>query len=191
MARLRVSSDRRGILLEVIEEVTGRRSTLVASQFPFDLWLAAMAGPTLGEASTNRLLPADHRMTSMDPPMRRRQPRPRERTDRMRNASPDPQPASPGEEATTTLDAPAYLPNAPGPAREGFTCDACGRFVATAVEGLFSTPRAGSPRRFCDSACRVAAWRRRKAGVSEDTPLQRRGGRSRRLREPSQLDGLP
>ena len=51
----------------------------------------------------------------------------------------------------------------------------------TAVEGLFYNPTAGSKRRFCDAACRQAAWRRRKAGVAEATPLQRAGGRSRGL----------
>ncbi len=36
--------------------------------------------------------------------------------------------------------------------------------------------------RFCSPACRQAAWRRRQAGVSESTPRQLSGGRSRRLR---------
>jgi hypothetical protein len=66
--------------------------------------------------------------------------------------------------------------------RYGFVCAACGRFNVTAVEGLFSRTRAGSPQRFCDHACRQAAYRRRRAGVNEDTPLQRKAGPSRRMK---------
>lgn len=68
------------------------------------------------------------------------------------------------------------------PRRRGFTCPVCGRFIVTAVEGLFAETAAGSPRRFCSPACRQAAWRRRQAHLDETTPLQRRGGRSRDLR---------
>jgi hypothetical protein len=69
------------------------------------------------------------------------------------------------------------------PYRDGFTCEHCGRFCVTAVDGVFSTPKAGSARRFCDPACRQAAWRRRRAGVAENTPRQQRGGRRRRLQQ--------
>jgi hypothetical protein len=71
--------------------------------------------------------------------------------------------------------------------RYGFVCAACGRFIVTAVQGLFTRTRAGSPQRFCDHACRQAAYRRRRAGVNEDTPPQRKGGRSRRLKPLSDL----
>jgi hypothetical protein len=67
------------------------------------------------------------------------------------------------------------------PAREGFVCASCGRFVVTAVEGLWRARRAGSAQRFCDPACRQAAYRRRRAGVGEETPHQTKGGRNRRL----------
>ena len=67
------------------------------------------------------------------------------------------------------------------PRRTSFTCACCGREIVTAIEGLFYNPPVGSERRFCDAACRVAAWRRRKAGVPEGTPLQYSGGRSRGL----------
>ena len=56
------------------------------------------------------------------------------------------------------------------PARHGITCASCGAFTLTAIEGLFSNPRVGSPQRFCSPACRAAAWRRRQAGVHENTP---------------------
>lgn len=69
--------------------------------------------------------------------------------------------------------------------REGFECTACGRFIVTAVDGLFRNPNVGSPRRFCDPACRQAAYRRRHAGVAEDTPRQTKGGRDRSLGRPS------
>ncbi|MDQ6796612.1 MAG: hypothetical protein M3011_01070 [Actinomycetota bacterium] len=68
------------------------------------------------------------------------------------------------------------------PERDGFTCGSCGRTVTTAIAGLFANPKPGSPARFCDSACRQAAYRRRRAGVAENAPLQHRGGRGRSLR---------
>ena len=67
------------------------------------------------------------------------------------------------------------------PGREGFTCPVCGRFITTALAGFWVTPKAGSPRRFCDPACRQAAYRRRQAGVAEGTPQQTSGGRDRCL----------
>lgn len=75
------------------------------------------------------------------------------------------------------------------PGREGFTCSVCGRFITTALEGFWATPKAGSPRRFCDPACRQAAYRRRRAGLPEDSPLQITGGRDRRLTGPSAASG--
>jgi hypothetical protein len=68
------------------------------------------------------------------------------------------------------------------PAREAFACACCGREIVVKIEGLFVDPQVGSPRRFCDRACRQAAYRRRKAGVPEDIGLQWRGGRGRNLR---------
>ena len=67
------------------------------------------------------------------------------------------------------------------PTRQGFTCPVCGRFIVTAVDGIWSAPTPGSPRRFCDPACRQAAYRRRHASVTEDTPRQPSGGRNRSL----------
>ncbi len=77
-------------------------------------------------------------------------------TSRLRNASEDPQ-------------------------REGFVCACCGRFRVTAIAGLFRNPQVGSAARFCSPACRQAAWRRRRAGVPENTAAQLTGGRRRRL----------
>ena len=53
------------------------------------------------------------------------------------------------------------------PRRHGLICASCGTYTVTAVDALFSNPRVGSPQRFCSPACRVAAWRRRQAGVGE------------------------
>lgn len=70
------------------------------------------------------------------------------------------------------------------PERSGFVCATCGRFIVTGIEGLFRRARVGSSQRFCDHACRQAAYRRRRAGAAEDTPLQQHGGRNRRLVPP-------
>jgi hypothetical protein len=71
-------------------------------------------------------------------------------------------------------------------ARTSFVCACCGRTVVTTIEGSFYNPPVGSKRRFCDAACRQAAWRRRKVGAPEATPLQRGGGRSRGLAKGAQ-----
>jgi hypothetical protein len=68
------------------------------------------------------------------------------------------------------------------PAREVSICQCCGTTTVIAVEGLFANPQPGSERRFCSPACRQAAYRRRRAGVAEITPAQRKGGRDRHLR---------
>jgi hypothetical protein len=73
------------------------------------------------------------------------------------------------------------------PHHDGFTCPVCGRFIVTAVVGLYRDISVGSPRRFCDAACRQAAYRRRRAGVAEDTPRQTRGGRDRALTGPTPM----
>ena len=92
-----------------------------------------------------------------------------------------------------TEPAPDRMRNALEHGRHGVTCASCGAFSVTAVDGLFSNPRVGSQQRFCSPACRVAAWRRRRAGVAEDPPKQRTGGRSRRLRSetPAPLQPQP
>jgi hypothetical protein len=76
------------------------------------------------------------------------------------------------------------------PARTITICECCGTTTVTAVEGLFTNPTPGSPRRFCSPACRQAAYRRRRAGVTETTPTQRQGGRNRRLRNPEEVTPL-
>jgi 23S rRNA G2445 N2-methylase RlmL len=67
------------------------------------------------------------------------------------------------------------------PDRKVSICECCGSGTIIAIEGLFSNPQPGSPRRFCSPACRQAAYRRRRAGVAESTNLQPSGGRNRNL----------
>jgi hypothetical protein len=68
------------------------------------------------------------------------------------------------------------------PDRCEFFCEPCNRMIATRIDGLFTNPRRGSIQRFCSPSCRQAAYRRRQAGVPENTPAQRNGGRNRQLK---------
>ena len=63
-------------ILEVVEDRTARRSTLVASQLPVEAWHQAMADPTLAEAVLDRVLASAHRIAMKGHSMRRRQPEP-------------------------------------------------------------------------------------------------------------------
>jgi hypothetical protein len=72
-------------------------------------------------------------------------------------------------------------PNSHGLERTGLYCQCCGREIVLSVQGVFAYAPRGSSRRFCDPACRQAAYRRRIASVEENTPPQRQGGRERQL----------
>jgi DNA replication protein DnaC len=61
-------------LLEVVEDRSGLRSTIVASQLPLDKWHAAMADLTLADAVVDRVCQAAHRIALKGPSMRKRQP---------------------------------------------------------------------------------------------------------------------
>ena len=61
-------------LLEVIEDRSQLRSTLVASQLPVESWHAALADPTLADAILDRLVHNAHRIALKGPSMRRRPP---------------------------------------------------------------------------------------------------------------------
>lgn len=76
------------------------------------------------------------------------------------------------------------------PTRKVSRCECCGADTVIAVDGLFSNPEPGSPRRFCSPTCRQAAYRRRKAGVAETTTPQRTGGRDRSLRTAKEVTPL-
>jgi DNA replication protein DnaC len=57
-------------LLEVIEDRSERRSTLIASQLPPTAWHAAIGEPTVADAICDRVLHHAHRLTLKGPTMR-------------------------------------------------------------------------------------------------------------------------
>jgi DNA replication protein DnaC len=57
-------------LLEVIEDRSERRSTLIASQLPPTAWHAAIGEPTVADAMCDRLIHRAHRLTLKGPTMR-------------------------------------------------------------------------------------------------------------------------
>ena len=61
-------------LLEVIEDRSQLRSTIVVSQLPVDKWHAAMSDPTLAEAILDRILQSSHRIAMKGPSMREQKP---------------------------------------------------------------------------------------------------------------------
>ena len=61
-------------LLEVIEDRSQLRSTMVASQLPVEMWHDALADPTLADAILDRLVHNAYRITLKGPSMRRREP---------------------------------------------------------------------------------------------------------------------
>lgn len=61
-------------LLEVIEDRSQLRSTMVASQLPVESWHSALADPTLADAILDRLVQNAHRINLKGPSMRRREP---------------------------------------------------------------------------------------------------------------------
>ena len=65
-------------LLEVIDDRSQVRSTLVISQLPVEAWHPALAGgdPTLADAILDRLVQHAHRLPLTGASMRRRQPPP-------------------------------------------------------------------------------------------------------------------
>jgi DNA replication protein DnaC len=67
-------------LLEVIDDRSQVRSTLVVSQLPVEAWHPALAGgdPTLADAILDRLVQHAHRLPLTGASMRRRQPPPEE-----------------------------------------------------------------------------------------------------------------
>jgi len=58
-------------LLEVIEDRTGRRATLVTSQLPVDHWHELVGDPTFGDAILDRLVHHAHRITLTGGSLRR------------------------------------------------------------------------------------------------------------------------
>ena len=65
-----LSDAERRDLLEVIEDRTERRATLMASQLPPTAWHAAIGEPSVADAICDRLLHQAHRLTLKGPTMR-------------------------------------------------------------------------------------------------------------------------
>ena len=60
-------------LLEVIDERTGRRSTIVASQLPIAEWHATMADPSAADAILDRLVHSAHKIALHGESLRKEQ----------------------------------------------------------------------------------------------------------------------
>jgi DNA replication protein DnaC len=67
-------------LLEVVEDRSQLRSTIVVSQLPVDKWHQAMSDPTLAEAVLDRILQSSHRIAIKGPSMRKQKPASTEET---------------------------------------------------------------------------------------------------------------
>jgi hypothetical protein len=62
-------------LLEVIEDRTGRRATLVASQLPLEHWHEVIGDATFADAILDRLVHHAHRISLKGASMRRKEPK--------------------------------------------------------------------------------------------------------------------
>ena len=69
-----LSHNERRDLLEVIEDRTGRRATLVTSQLPFEHWHDIVGDATFADAILDRLIHHAHRITLKGASMRRKEP---------------------------------------------------------------------------------------------------------------------
>lgn len=67
-----LSPDQAGALLEVIEDRTGTRSTIITSQLPISAWHEAMGDPTLGDAILDRITQNLHRIELHGESMRKK-----------------------------------------------------------------------------------------------------------------------
>jgi DNA replication protein DnaC len=71
-----LSAMERRDLLEVIEDRTGRRATLLASQLPLEHWHELVGDATFADAILDRLVHQAHRITLTGASMRRKDPNP-------------------------------------------------------------------------------------------------------------------
>lgn len=58
-------------MLEVIDDRSGTRSTIVASQLPFEHWHATIADPTVADAILDRLVHTSHKIILRGESMRK------------------------------------------------------------------------------------------------------------------------
>ncbi len=82
-------------LLEVVEDRSQLRSTLVASQLPVEMWHDALVDPTLADAILDRLVHNAHRIALKGPSLRRREPPSGTSSDAADEAKPAPHVTSP------------------------------------------------------------------------------------------------
>ena len=68
-----LTTDQAADLLEVIEDRSQRRSTIVTSQLPIAGWHDALGEPTLADATLDRLMHNAHRIELRGDSLRRRQ----------------------------------------------------------------------------------------------------------------------
>lgn len=55
-----LDSKERHILLDIIEDRHGRKSTIIATQLPVSLWYDAVGDPTVADAILDRIVHAAH-----------------------------------------------------------------------------------------------------------------------------------
>lgn len=60
------------MLLEMLEDRVGRKSTIIASQLPFDKWYDVIAESTIADAIMDRLMNSSHRLTLQGESMRKK-----------------------------------------------------------------------------------------------------------------------
>lgn len=63
-------------LLEVVDDRSGSRSTLIASQLPVENWHSVIKDPTIADALLDRLVHNAHKISLRGDSMRKRTPRP-------------------------------------------------------------------------------------------------------------------
>jgi DNA replication protein DnaC len=67
----RLNPSQRRDLMEIVEDRSGARSTLVTSQLPVDAWHAVIDEPTIADATLDRLVHDAYRLDLDGPSMRK------------------------------------------------------------------------------------------------------------------------
>ena len=65
------NAEQRRILLELLDDRYDKRATLIASQFPTELWFDHLADPTLADAILDRVLHNSYRLELKGESMRK------------------------------------------------------------------------------------------------------------------------
>jgi DNA replication protein DnaC len=67
----KMDTDSRLILLEILEDRHGKKSTIIASQIPVKKWFDVIGDPTIADAICDRLIHSSHKINVEGPSMRR------------------------------------------------------------------------------------------------------------------------